>query len=30
MIRKGQVRNFGGKDLKAQARFVAALFNMAA
>jgi IS6 family transposase len=30
MIRKGQVRNIGGNDIKAQARFIAGLFNVAA
>jgi IS6 family transposase len=30
MIRKGQVRNIGGKDIKAQAHFIATLFNVAA
>jgi transposase-like protein len=30
MIRKGQVRNIGGNDIKAQARFIATLFEVAA
>jgi IS6 family transposase len=30
MIRKGQVRNIGGRDIKAQARFIASLFEVAA
>jgi IS6 family transposase len=30
MIRKGQVRNIGGNDIKAQARFIAGLFEAAA
>ena len=30
MIRKGQVRNIGGRDIKAQARFIATLFAVAA
>ncbi len=30
MIRKGQVRNIGGNDIKAQARFIAELFQTAA
>ena len=30
MIRKGQVRNIGGCDIKAQAKFIAALFEVAA
>jgi hypothetical protein len=30
MIRKGQVRNIGGNDIKAQAAFIAALFQDAA
>ena len=30
MIRKGQVRNIGGKDIKAQAGFIAGLFGVAA
>ena len=30
MIRKGQVRNIGGKDIKAQADFIAGLFGIAA
>ena len=30
MIRKGQVRNIGGRDIKAQARFTATLFEVAA
>jgi transposase, IS6 family len=30
MIRKGQVRNVNGRDIKAQARFVASLFIVAA
>jgi IS6 family transposase len=30
MIRKGQVRNIGGRDIKAQARFIARLFEVAA
>jgi transposase, IS6 family len=30
MIRKGQVRNIGGRDIKAQAKFIAALFEVAA
>jgi hypothetical protein len=29
MIRKGQVRNIGGRDIKAQARFIATLFEVA-
>ena len=30
MIRKGQVRNIGGGDMRAQAAFIADLFGMAA
>jgi transposase, IS6 family len=30
MIRKGQVRNIGGRDIKAQANFIAGLFQAAA
>jgi transposase-like protein len=30
MIRKGRVRNIGGRDIKAQAKFIAALFALAA
>jgi transposase, IS6 family len=30
MIRKGQVRNIGGSDMRAQAAFVASLFGVAA
>ena len=30
MIRKGQVWNIGGRDIKAQARFIASLFEVAA
>jgi hypothetical protein len=30
MIRKGQVRNIGGRDMQAQAIFIAGLFGMAA
>jgi hypothetical protein len=30
MIRKGQVRNIGGRDIKVQARFIATLFEVAA
>ena len=30
MIRKGQVRNIGGGDMRAQATFVAGLFGIAA
>ena len=30
MIRKGQVRNIGGNDIRAQAEFIAALFEVAA
>lgn len=30
MIRKGQVRDIGGRDMRAQAGFVAALFKVAA
>ena len=30
MIRKGQVRNIGGRDIQAQAKFIAALFEVAA
>jgi len=30
MIRKGQVRNIGGSDMRAQATFVASLFGIAA
>jgi transposase, IS6 family len=30
MIRKGQVRNIGGSDIRAQAEFVAGLFQAAA
>jgi transposase-like protein len=30
MIKKGQVRNIGGRDIKAQARFIAELFEVAA
>ena len=30
MVRKGQVRNIGGRDMRAQAAFVAGLFQIAA
>ena len=30
MIRKGQVRRIGGRDMRAQAAFVAELFQVAA
>jgi len=30
MVRKGQVRNVGGRDMKAQAAFVASLFTVSA
>jgi hypothetical protein len=30
MVRKGQVRRIGGRDMRAQASFVAALFDIAA
>jgi transposase-like protein len=30
MIRKGQVRNIGARDIKAQADFIAGLFGVAA
>jgi IS6 family transposase len=30
MIRKGQVRNIGGDDIKAQADFIARLFQLTA
>jgi transposase, IS6 family len=30
MIRKGQVRNIGGRDIQAQTAFIADLFQMAA
>jgi IS6 family transposase len=30
MIRKGQVRNIGGSDIRAQAKFIAGLFEVAA
>ncbi len=30
MVRKGQVRNIGGRDMRAQATFVAELFQIAA
>jgi transposase, IS6 family len=30
MIRKRQVRNIGGRDIRAQAKFIAALFEVAA
>jgi transposase, IS6 family len=30
MIRKGQVRNIGGSDIRGQAIFIAELFQMAA
>ena len=30
MIRKGQVRNIGGRDIRAQATFIAGLFGLAA
>jgi IS6 family transposase len=30
MIKKGQVRNIGGNDIKVQSRFIAALFDSAA
>jgi hypothetical protein len=30
MIRKGQVRNIGGNDIRAQAEFIAVLFEVAA
>jgi IS6 family transposase len=29
MIRKGQVRNIGGNDIRAQAEFIATLFEVA-
>ena len=29
MIRKGQVRNIGGRDMQAQAAFAAGLFRIA-
>jgi transposase, IS6 family len=29
IIRKGQVRNIGGGDIRAQAKFIAALFQVA-
>jgi len=29
-VRKGQVRKIGGRDIRAQARFIAGLFQMAA
>jgi len=30
MIRKGQVRNIGGDDIKTQATFIAGLFQLTA
>jgi transposase, IS6 family len=30
MIRKGQVRDIGGRDMQAQAAFIADLFQLAA
>jgi transposase, IS6 family len=30
MIRKGQVQNIGGRDIRAQATFIAGLFKIAA
>jgi hypothetical protein len=30
MIRKGQVRNIGGNDIRAQTKFIGALFDAAA
>jgi transposase, IS6 family len=30
MVRKGQVRGIGGQDIRAQARFIAELFHIAA
>jgi hypothetical protein len=30
MVRKGQVRNIGGRDMQAQASFIAELFQIAA
>jgi hypothetical protein len=30
MIRKGQVRNIRGRDIKTQAEFIAGLFHVAA
>jgi transposase, IS6 family len=30
MIRKGQVQNIGGSDIRAQAQFIAGLFRVAA
>jgi hypothetical protein len=30
MISKGQVRNIGGNDIRAQAEFIAGLFQLAA
>lgn len=30
MIRKGQVRNIGGRDMQAQTGFIASLFKLAA
>jgi hypothetical protein len=30
MIRKGQVQNIGGRDIRAQASFIAGLFQIAA
>ena len=30
MIRKGQVRNISGRDIKTQAKFIVKLFNVAA
>ena len=30
MIRKGQVRNIGGSDIRAQAEFISGLFQLAA
>ena len=30
MVRKGQVRRIGGRDMRAQATFVAELFDVAA
>jgi transposase, IS6 family len=30
MIRKGQVQNIGGRDIRAQATFIAELFQIAA
>jgi transposase, IS6 family len=30
MIRKGQLRNIGGRDMRAQASFIAEMFEIAA